>query len=151
MLIMDSSSRLVDVRARAGERRVPSAVTLDRQDVVVARDRPELLDRVPEHRRFVAEPAVRVPGIDVELRIEDVDDGRRVELAGHACVTSRSDSAVRPELGPLAGDDALHDPVSHGVTLSDPDRRVAELAEQAEVLVVPAVGDVLAVEMQRHP
>src|SRR6476469_7784233 len=53
------------------------------------------------------------------------------------------------ELGPVAGDDALHDPVADGVALAHADRGVAELTEQDEVFVVPTVGDVLAVEMER--
>ena len=35
------------------------------------------------------------------------------------CDTRRSDSAVRPELRPLAGDDALHDPVADRVAFTD--------------------------------
>ncbi len=80
---------LVEVGTRPGERRVARAVDLDRDDVVVARDRPELLHRIPEHRRFLAQPPVRVPRVDVELRVEDVDARRRDTSA----VTSATGSA----------------------------------------------------------
>ncbi len=64
---------LVDVWPRSFGRRVAGAVALDRHDVLVARDDPDPLHRVPEHRGLLPEPPVRVPRIDVELGIEDVD------------------------------------------------------------------------------
>ena len=44
----------VDVGSGTVERRVARAVALDREDIVVARDDPELLERIPEHRCLVA-------------------------------------------------------------------------------------------------
>ena len=67
---------LVDVRARSLRGREVLVVLLDRADVVVPRHHPQLLDRVPEDRRLVAQPAVRLPRVDVELRVQHIDRGR---------------------------------------------------------------------------
>ena len=67
---------LVEVGARATEGGVPGAITLDGHDVVVARDRPKLLDRIPVHRRFLTKPPEGLPRVDVELWIEHVDTWR---------------------------------------------------------------------------
>src|SRR5690242_5951887 len=53
------------------------------------------------------------------------------------------------ELGPFSADDALHDAVPGRVAFADTDRCVAELPEHRQVLVVPAVCDVLSVHVER--
>jgi hypothetical protein len=53
------------------------------------------------------------------------------------------------QLGPYPTDEAFRDPVAHRVTLTHPDRGVAELAQTAQTFVWPAVGDALAVDVQR--
>ena len=87
------------MRARPTERGVPNTVTLHRHDVVVTRDRPELLNRIPVHGRLFSKPAVGRPRIDVELRIEHVDARHRRGLGCHRYDTARSDSAVSPYSG----------------------------------------------------
>src|SRR5947207_896234 len=104
--------------------------------------------------------AVRGRGRDEGARPEHVAERtRRMSTLGCPCSTqvSRERSVRDPvgglrgeaELGPLAADDALQDAETDRVALAHPDGRVAELAELAPVLVVPAVGDVFAVEVER--
>src|SRR5580704_15782931 len=74
---------LVEVRTRPTEGGEPNTVTLDRHDVVVARDGPELLNRIPVHRRLFTQPPVSRPWIDIERRIEHVDARHRRGLGRH--------------------------------------------------------------------
>ena len=54
-----------------------------------------------------------------------------------------------PELRPHAAHDALHDAEAHRVPFPHADGRVPELSELAQVLVVPTIGDVFTVEVER--
>jgi hypothetical protein len=87
---------LIDVRARPVVRGVVLRVLLDVHHVFEARDAPQLLHRVPEDRRVVAQPAVRVPRIDVEVRIEQVD----VRLIAHAPLLMLAGAGRAPKLRP---------------------------------------------------
>ena len=45
----------------------------DLDDVVVAGNPPQLMNGIPVHRIVLAKPSIRVPRIDVKLRIEKID------------------------------------------------------------------------------
>jgi hypothetical protein len=74
---------LVDVRPAPVERGVALVVFFDGPQVLIPRDGPQLLYRIPVHRGFVAKPCVVIPRIDVELRVEQVDPLIRTALVRH--------------------------------------------------------------------
>jgi hypothetical protein len=64
--------------------RAPGSL-LHLEDVVVARDHPQLLDGIPVQRGLVAQPAIGLPRVDVKLRVEHIDHDTGIPAAPRLC------------------------------------------------------------------